>query len=84
METLLKLLPSLMQGLSMLTGIITNSNMSSAKNSQASGSETSTGSETTTGSVTAPQKIGTAQIGTPTGITTFGNQSSVNTANALK
>lgn len=68
----------------MITGIITNSNMSSAKNSQASGSETSTGSETTTGSVTAPQQIGTAQIGTPTGITTFGNQSSVNTANALQ
>jgi hypothetical protein len=84
METLLKLLPSLMKGLSMLTGIITSSNMSSAKDSQASGSETSTGSETTTGSVTAPQQIGTAQIGTPTGITTFGNQSSVNTANALQ
>lgn len=73
-----------MKGLSLLTGVITNSNMSSAKDSNASGSETSTGSETTTGSVTAPQQIGTAQIGTPTGITTFGNQSSVNTANALQ
>ena len=68
----------------MLTGIITSSNQSSAKDSQASGGETSTGSETTTGSVTAPQQIGTAQISTPTGITTFGNQSSVNTANALQ
>lgn len=73
-----------MKGLGLLTGIITNSNMSSAKDSQASGSETSTGSETTTGSVTAPQQIGTAQISTPTGIATFGNQSSVNTANALQ
>lgn len=73
-----------MKGLSLLTGVITNSNMSSAKDSQASGSETSTGSETTTGSVTAPQQIGTAQISTPTGIATFGNQSSVNTANALQ
>lgn len=68
----------------MLTGIITSSNMSSAKDSQASGSETTSGNETTTGSVTAPQQIGTAQISTPTGITTFGNQSSVNTANALQ
>lgn len=77
-------MPYLMQGLSMLIGAATSSNMSSAKNSQASGSETSTGSETTTGSVTAPQQIGTAQIGTPTGISTFSNQSSVNTANALQ
>lgn len=77
-------MPYIMKGLSLLTGIITSSNMSSAKDNQASGSETSTGSETTTGSVTAPQQIGTAQIGTPTGIATFGNQSSVNTANALQ
>lgn len=77
-------MPYLMQGLSMLTGIITNNNMSSAKNSQGAGSETSTGSETTTGSVTAPQQIGATQIGTPTGIATFGNQSSVKTANALQ
>lgn len=73
-----------MKGLSLLTGVITSSNMSSAKDSQAAGSETSTGSETTTGSVTAPQQIGTAQIGTPTGITTFDNQSSVNNANAMQ
>ena len=73
-----------MQGLSLLTGIITSSNQSSAKNSQGAGSESSTGSESTTGSLTAPQQIGSTQIGTPTGITTFGNQSSVNTANALQ
>lgn len=77
-------MPYLMQGLSMLTGIITSSNQSGAKNSQASGSEITSGSETTTGSVTAPQQIGSAQISTPTGITTFNNQSSVNTANALQ
>lgn len=68
----------------MLTGIITSSNQSGAKNSQGAGSESSTGSETTTGSVTAPQQIGATQISTPTGIATFGNQSSVNTANALQ
>ncbi len=68
----------------MLTGIITNSNQSSAKNSQGSGSETKTGSETTTGSLTAPQQIGATQISTPTGIVTNSNQSSVNTANALQ
>lgn len=76
-------MPYLMQGLSLLTGIATQNNQSSAKNTQGSGSETSTGSETTTGSVTAPQQIGTAQITTPTGITTFGNQSSVDNANKL-
>ena len=68
----------------MLTGIITSSNQSGAKNSQGAGSESSTGSETTTGSITAPQQIGATQISTPTGIATFGNQSSVNTANALQ
>ena len=77
-------MPYIMQGLSILTGIITNSNQSSAKNNQEAGSESSTGSETTTGSTTGPQQIGSTQIGTPTGITTFGNQSSVNTANALQ
>lgn len=77
-------MPYLMQGLNLLTGIITSSNQSSAKNTEGSGSETSTGSESTTGSLTAPQQIGSTQIGTPTGITTFGNQSSVNTANALQ
>ena len=68
----------------MLTGIITSSNQSGAKNSQGAGSESSTGSETTTGSITGPQQIGATQISTPTGIATFGNQSSVNTANALQ
>lgn len=77
-------MPYLMQGLSLLTGIITNSNQSSAKNSQGAGSESSTGSESTTGSLTAAQQIGATQIGTPTGISTFNNQSSVNTANALQ
>ena len=72
-----------MQGLSLLTGVIQNTNTSSAKDTQASGNETSTGKETTTGSVTAPQQIGATQISTPTGITTIGNQSSVNNANKL-
>ena len=73
-----------MQGLSLLTGIITSSNQSSAKNTEGAGSESSTGSETTTGSTTAAQQIGATQIGTPTGISTFSNQNSVNTANALQ
>ena len=77
-------MPYLMQGLSLLTGIITSSNQSSAKNSQGAGSESSTGSESTTGSLTAAQQIGATQIGTPTGISTFNNQNSVNTANALQ
>ena len=68
----------------MLTNIATSSNQSSAKNSQGSGNETSTGSESTTGSLTAPQQIGATQISTPTGVTMFGNQNSVNTANALQ
>lgn len=68
----------------MLTSIATNNNQSSAKNTEGSGSETTTGKETTTGSVTAPQQIGATQISTPTGIATIGNQSSVNTANALQ
>lgn len=77
-------MPYLMQGLSLLTGIITSSNQSNAKNSQGAGSEISTGSESTTGSLTAPQQIGSTQISTPTGISTFSNQNSVNTANALQ
>lgn len=77
-------MPYIMQGLSILTGIVTNSNQSSAKNNESSGNESSTGNETTTGSITAPQQIGSTQISTPTGVTTFGNQSSVNTANALQ
>lgn len=77
-------MPYLMKGLSLLTSIITSSNQSSAKNTEGSGSESSTGSETTQGSLTAAQQIGATQIGTPTGISTFSNQSSVNTANALQ
>lgn len=73
-----------MQGLSLLTGVIQNSNTSSAKDSQGTGSESSRGSETTTGSLTAPQQIGATQISTPTGIATIGNQSSVNTANMMQ
>lgn len=72
-----------MQGLSLLTSIAMNSNQSSATSSQRAGGETSSGSETTTGSLTAPQQIGSTQIGTPTGITTYNNQGSVNMANGM-
>lgn len=72
-----------MQGLSLLTSIATSSNQSSATSSQRAGEETTSGSETTTGSLTAPQQIGSTQIGTPTGITTYNNQGSVNTANGM-
>lgn len=72
-----------MQGLSLLAGIATSSNQSNAQNSQRAGQETTSGSETTTGSLTAPQQIGSTQIGTPTGITTYNNQGSVNTANNM-
>ena len=76
-------MPFIMQGLNMLTSIAMNSNQSSATSSQRTGQETSSGSETTTGSLTAPQQIGSTQIGTPTGITTYNNQGSVNTANGM-
>lgn len=72
-----------MQGLSLLTSVAMNSNQSSATSSQRAGEETSSGSETTTGSLTAPQQIGSTQIGTPTGITTYNNQGSVNMANGM-
>lgn len=72
-----------MQGLSILTNVAMSSNQSSATSSQKAGEETSSGSETTTGSLTAPQQIGSTQIGTPTGITTYNNQGSVNTANGM-
>ena len=72
-----------MQGLSLLAGIATSSNQSSATSSQRAGQEMSSGSETTTGSLTAPQQIGSTQIGTPTGITTYNNQGSVNAANGM-
>lgn len=72
-----------MQGLSLLTSVAMSSNQSSATSSQRVGEETSSGSETTTGSLTAPQQIGSTQIGTPTGITTYNNQGSVNMANGM-
>lgn len=72
-----------MQGLSLLTSVAMSSNQSSATRSQRSGEETTSGSETTTGSITAPQQIGSTQIGTPTGITTYNNQGSVNMANGM-
>lgn len=72
-----------MQGLSLLTSVAMNSNQSSATSSQKAGEETSSGNETTTGSLTAPQQIGSTQIGTPTGITTYNNQGSVNMANGM-
>lgn len=72
-----------MQGLSLLTSVAMSSNQSSATSSQKAGNETSSGSETTTGSLTAPQQIGSTQIGTPTGITTYNNQGSVNMANGM-
>lgn len=72
-----------MQGLSLISGIVQSTNTSNAQNSQRAGQETSSGKETTTGSLTAPQQIGSTQIGTPTGITTYNNQGSVNNANML-
>lgn len=72
-----------MQGLSLISGIVQSTNTSNAQSSQKAGQETSSGSETTTGSLTAPQQIGSTQIGTPTGITTYNNQGSVNNANML-
>lgn len=83
MGTLLSWMPYIMQGLSLLTSVAMRSNQSSATSSQKAGEETSSGSETTTGSLTAPQQIGSTQIGTPTGITTYNNQGSVNTANGM-
>lgn len=72
-----------MQGLSLISGIVQSTNTSNAQSSQRAGQETSSGNETTTGSLTAPQQIGSTQIGTPTGITTYNNQGSVNTANTM-
>lgn len=83
MGTLLSWMPYIMQGLSLLTSVAMRSNQSSATSSQRAGEETSSGSETTTGSLTAPQQIGSTQIGTPTGITTYNNQGSVNMANGM-
>ena len=72
-----------MQGLSLLSNIITSSNSSSASNSNSGGQEYNRGNETTTGSITAPQQIGSTQIGTPTGFGTYSNEGSVTNANMM-
>lgn len=72
-----------MQGLSILSNIITSSNSSSASNSNSGGQEFNKGNETTTGSLTGPQQIGSTQIGTPTGFGTYSNQGSVTNANMM-
>ena len=72
-----------MQGLSLLSNIITSSNSSSATSSNSGGQEFNNGNETTTGSLTGPQQIGSTQIGTPTGFGTYSNQGSVTNANMM-
>ena len=76
-------MPFIMQGLGMLSNVITNSNSSSATSSNRGGQEYNDRNETTTGSLTAPQQIGSTQIGTPTGFGTYSNQGSVTNANAM-
>lgn len=76
-------MPFVMQGLSLLSNVITNSNSSSATSSNSGGQEFNNGNETTHGSLTAPQQIGSTQIGTPTGFGTYSNQGSVTNANMM-
>ena len=76
-------MPFIMQGLGLLSNVITNSNSSSATSSNRGGQEYNNGNETTTGSLSAPQQIGSTQIGTPTGFGTYSNQGSVTNANAM-
>lgn len=76
-------MPFVMQGLSLLSNVITSSNSSSASNSNSGGQEYNRGNETTTGSLTGPQQIGSTQIGTPTGFGTYSNQGSVTNANMM-
>lgn len=76
-------MPFVMQGLSLLSNVITRSNSSSATSSNRGGQEFNNGNETTTGSLTAPQQIGSTQIGTPTGFGTYSNQGSVTNANMM-
>lgn len=76
-------MPFVMQGLSLLSNVITNSNSSSATKTDRGGQEYNDGNETTTGSLTAPQQIGSTQIGTPTGFGTYSNQGSVTNANMM-
>jgi hypothetical protein len=76
-------MPFVMQGLSLLSNVITGSNSSSATSSNFGGQEFSSGNETTAGSLSAPQQIGSTQIGTPTGFGTYSNQGSVTNANMM-
>jgi hypothetical protein len=76
-------MPFIMQGLGLLSNVLTSSNSSSATSSNRSGQEFNSGNETTTGSLTAPQQIGSTQIGTPTGFGTYSNQGSVTNANMM-
>lgn len=72
-----------MQGLSLLSNVLTSSNSSSATSSNRGGQQFNNGNETTTGSTTAPQQIGSTQISTPTGFGTYSNQGSVTNANMM-
>lgn len=76
-------MPFVMQGLSLLSNVLTGSNSSSASSSNRGGQEFNNGNETTTGSLTGPQQIGSTQIGTPTGFGTYSNQGSVTNANMM-
>ena len=76
-------MPFIMQGLGLLSNVLTSSNSSSATSSNRSGQEFNSGNETNTGSLTAPQQIGSTQIGTPTGFGTYSNQGSVTNANMM-
>lgn len=76
-------MPFVMQGLNLLSNVLTSSNSSSATSSNRGGQEFNNGNETTTGSLTAPQQIGSTQIGTPTGFGTYSNQGSVTNANMM-
>lgn len=81
--SLLSWMPFIMQGLGLLSNVLTRSNSSSATSSNRSGQEFNGGNETTTGSLTAPQQIGSTQISTPTGFGTYSNQGSVTNANMM-
>lgn len=81
--SLLSWMPFVMQGLSLLSNVLTSSNSSSATSSNRGGQEFNNGNETTTGSLTAPQQIGSTQISTPTGFGTYSNQGSVTNANMM-
>ena len=80
---LLSWMPFIMQGLNMLSNVITSSNNSSATSSNRGGQEYNNGNETTTGSVTGPQQIGATQMSTPIGFGTYSNEGSVTNANMM-